>query len=101
MINAAGNDLSNLMIARRLMEVQKDVEARRNGKHVEEKTALDYYKEDQALISDAAMNANENDPQALPPIENLNIKLPDFRKKAQEIVSAAQPDAQPTQAAAV
>ena len=36
------SDMSNLIVAHRLLQIAKDKEARRNGKSVEEKSALDY-----------------------------------------------------------
>lgn len=82
MSNVAATDMSNLMVARRLMEIEKNAEARRNGKHVEEKSALDYYEEDQALISDSALAVKHQESVPLPPAENINIKLSDFHKIA-------------------
>ena len=45
----------SLCAAHRLMKIARDQEARRNGDDVEEKSALEYMEEDQALISDAAV----------------------------------------------
>ena len=90
MNSIAPSDMSNLMIARRLMQISRDAEARRNGKHVDTKTALDYYTEDQALISQSAVSANQDYSAAQPPIENININLADFPQNA-----AAGGDAQP------
>jgi hypothetical protein len=45
---------------------------------VEEKSALEYFEEDQAFISDSALAAKAHDSNSLPPIENVNIKLSDL-----------------------
>lgn len=79
MSTIASTDISNLMTARRLLEIEKNKEARRNGKDVKEKSALDYMKEDQALISGSAMNAQKQEAGSLPQIENININLSDLR----------------------
>lgn len=71
-------DMSNLTVARRLMEIEKNAEARRSGKHVEEKSALEYFEEDQSFISDSALAANDQASNPLPPIENTNLKLSDL-----------------------
>jgi len=83
MSNVAATDMSNLMAARRLMEFEKNAEARRNGKHVEEKSALDYYEEDQAFISDSSLAVKNRESIPLPPVENINVKLSDFHKVAE------------------
>ena len=93
------NDISNMMIARRLMIFSQEVEARRNGKHVHEKTALDYYEEDQAFISDSASAANKQNPTPQPPVENLNINLSDLNKTVQEIIAVQKQATQPVQEA--
>lgn len=93
------NDISNMMIARRLMIFSQEVEARRNGKHVHEKTALDYYEEDQAFISDSASAANKQNPTPQPPVENLNINLSDLNKNVQEIIAVQKQATQPVQEA--
>lgn len=72
-------DMSNLVAARRLMEIARKDEARRNGKKVEEMSALDYMEEDQALISDSAMDAQTQASNSVQQIENVNIKLADIR----------------------
>jgi len=74
MTGIPANDLSNLMATRRLIELNNNAAARRNGKKVDNKSALDYFKADQALISDQALEANQQN-TASPPIENLDIKL--------------------------
>lgn len=95
MTSITPTDMSNLMVARRLLEVAKNAEARRNGKQVEEKSALDYYEEDQAFISHSALAANKQDSTPLPPIENLNIKLSDAHKTAKDIKNTIKQAAQP------
>jgi len=81
MSNIAATDMSNLMIARRLMEIEKNAEKRRKGESVEDKSALEYFNEDQALISNSAQNQGTNH---LPPIENININLADMRTTGKE-----------------
>jgi len=76
----ASVELSNLMAARRLLEFEKNAELRRSGKDVEEKSALDYFEEDQAYISDSAMTAQKQDVNPFPPIENIKIKFSDLLK---------------------
>jgi len=75
MSTIAATDLSTLAAARRLIQMARHEEARRNGKDVEEKSALDYMEEDQALISEAALDAQSHEALPLPQIENLNIRL--------------------------
>jgi hypothetical protein len=96
MSGVIAGDLSDLMAARRLIEIASDAEARRNGKKVAEKSALDYLKTDQAFISGAALDANQQNAVAVP-VENINIKLPDLRNLAQAVENTAQ-QAAPTQA---
>jgi hypothetical protein len=83
MSNVAASDTSNLMIARRLMEIEKNAELRRKGKNVEDKSALEYFKEDQALISDSARTAQSQGVNDMPPIENINISLPELHQLVQ------------------
>ncbi len=71
----SSTDTSNLMVARRLMEIAEKEEARRKGKIVEEKSALDYLEEDQAVISASAIDAQQQPPQ----IENINVNLSDLK----------------------
>jgi hypothetical protein len=97
MTSIASTDMSNLMVAQRLMEYAKNAEARRNGKHVDEKSALDFFQEDQAFISESASSANMQNPAPLPPIENLNINLADFNKIAEDLKNTAKQAAQPAQ----
>jgi hypothetical protein len=86
MTGIAANDLSNLMVARRLIEIARYAEARRNGKKVDEKSALDYFEEDQAFISEPALEANKQNPTDLSPLENLSIKLSNvINNQAQEL----------------
>ncbi|MBI5943466.1 MAG: DUF1521 domain-containing protein [Chloroflexi bacterium] len=80
MSNVASVELSNLMAARRLLEFEKNAELRRSGKDVEEKSALDYFEEDQAYISDSALTAQKQNVNPFPPIENITIKLSDLHK---------------------
>ncbi len=84
MNTTASSDISNLVAARRLMEMEKDAKARRSGKVVEEKSALDYMQEDQAMISDSAMDAQKQEAGSAPPIENVNINLADLRANVKQ-----------------
>jgi len=84
MSNVAATDTSNLMIARRLMEIEKKAEKRRKGESVDDKSALDYFKEDQALISSSAQTDPGQGTSYLPPIENINISLADMRTTGKE-----------------
>lgn len=77
MSNIGSVDLSNLMTARRLLEAEMNAELRRAGKHVEEKSALDYYQEDQALISSPSSASSQS--ASLPPLENINVNLAELR----------------------
>lgn len=74
-------DMSNLMAARRLLQIAREAEARQKGKTVEEKSILDYMEEDRALISDAALDA-KNEASASPSIENININLAEIKDAA-------------------
>jgi hypothetical protein len=78
MSSISATDMSNLIVARRLMEIEKNAEARRGGKHVDEKSALEYFEEDQSFISDSALAANDQPSNPPPPIENTNVKLSDL-----------------------
>lgn len=82
-------DMSNLVAARRLMEIARKEEARRNGKKVEEMSALDYMEEDQALISDSAKEAQMQAANSTAQIENVNIKLADIRRTTKQAVTPA------------
>jgi hypothetical protein len=93
MTNVDAADLSNLRIAQRLMEIEKNVKARRNGKLVDEKSALDYFEEDQALISDSAMIGKDQAPIPLPQIENINVQLSDLLKITKELGNTANQEA--------
>jgi len=84
MSNVAATDTSNLMIARRLMEIEKKAEKRRNGESVDDKSALDYFKEDQALISSSAQTDPGQGTSYLPPIENINISLADVQNMGKD-----------------
>jgi hypothetical protein len=91
MSGVIAGDLSDLMAARRLIEMASDSKARRNGKKVPEKSARDYLEADQAFISGAALDANQQSVASVP-VENINIKLPDFQNPAPEnIVTQAAP----------
>jgi hypothetical protein len=63
------------MIARRLMEIAEKEDSRRKGKIVDEKSALDYLEEDQAVISASAIDAQQQPPQ----VENINVNLADLK----------------------
>lgn len=93
MSDIASTDLSNLMIARRLMEIENNAELRRRGKQVDEKSALDYFEEDQVLISGSAPSDANPDAGPLPPIENIDIKLSDLHGKLQDLQNANTPKA--------
>ena len=93
MSDIASTDLSNLMIARRLMEIENNAELRRRGKRVDEKSALDYFEEDQVLISGSAPSGTNPDAAPLPPIENMDIKLSDLHGKLQNLQNANTPKA--------
>ena len=75
MTSIASTDTSNLMIARRLMEIAEKEDSRRKGKIVDEKSALDYLEEDQAVISASAIDAQQQAPQ----VENINVNLSDLK----------------------
>lgn len=75
MSTIASTDMSNLIVVRRLLEIAKDEEMRRSGKDVKRKSALDYMQEDQALISDSALDIQRQEASSPPPIENININL--------------------------
>ena len=79
MSNSTSIDNSNLLAASRLLEMAKQADARRSGKTVKEKSALEYMEEDQALISAPAFDAQRQEAAALPQIENININLSDMR----------------------
>ena len=79
MSNSTSIDNSNLLAARRLLEMAKQADARRSGKTVKEKSALEYMQEDQALISAPAFDAQKQEAAALPQIENINVNLSDLR----------------------
>jgi len=80
MIPIASTDISNLMTARRLLEIAENEDARRKGKNVEEKSALEYLEEDQALISASAFDAQQRAAAATPQVENINVNLSDLKK---------------------
>jgi hypothetical protein len=90
MSNVAGTDMSNLIVVRRLLEIEKKAEMRRNGKYVEEKSALEYFEEDQAFISDSALAAKDQKVNSLPPIENVDIKLSDLHGRTKTDLPADQ-----------
>lgn len=74
----ASSEISNLVAVRQLLRMEENAKARRSGKDVEEKSALDYMQEDQALISDAAYDAQQQSGNSLPQIENIDINLSDL-----------------------
>ncbi|HNO30453.1 MAG TPA: DUF1521 domain-containing protein [Anaerolineales bacterium] len=80
MSTISATDLSNLVAARRLLQMAEHEDARRSGRDVEEKSALDYMEEDQALISDAAHETRSQALPSLPQIENLNINLSELHQ---------------------
>jgi hypothetical protein len=57
---------------------------------VEEKSALDYMQEDQALISNSAMSAQKQEASSLPQIENISINLSDLKGAVQGVVNPKQ-----------
>jgi hypothetical protein len=75
------------------MEIENNAELRRRGKHVDEKSALDYFEEDQVLISGSAPSDANPDAGPLPPIENIDIKLSDLHGKLQDLQNANTPKA--------
>ena len=77
-------DISNLTVVRRLLEMDKNAKARHSGKNVEEKSALDYMEEDQVLISAVALDAQKQESNSLPQIENVNVNLADLRGDAKQ-----------------
>jgi len=81
MSNVTAIELSNLMAARRLLEIEKNAGMRRSGKQVEDKSALEYFEEDQALISGSAAAQKDQRQAPLPPIENININLSGLKSK--------------------
>lgn len=84
MSNSTSIDNSNLLAARRLLEMAKQADARRSGKTVKEKSALEYMEDDQALISAPAFDAQKQEVAALPQVENININLSDLRNAKQQ-----------------
>jgi len=97
MSTIASIDNSNLMVARRLMEMAKDEELRRSGKDVKEKSALDYMEEDQALISASAFDVQKQEAGFLPQIENININLSDLPGISKGVGKAAGQESSPVQ----
>lgn len=97
MSNVTSVDISNLMVARRLMEIEKNTALRRSGKQVEDKSALEYFEEDQAFISDPAQSALNQGSKPLPPIDNININLADPQKVTTDRRNAAKPGTLPAQ----
>lgn len=82
----ASGDISNLTAVRQLLKMEENAKARRSGKDVEEKSALDYLEEDQALISASAYDAQQQKVNSLPQIENININLSDLSEAAKQTV---------------
>ncbi len=91
MSDIASSDLSNLMIARRLMDIEHNADLRRRGKHVDEKSALDYFGEDQALISGSTPSDIDPAVNPLPPIENIDVRLADIQGKLKDLQNANTP----------
>lgn len=89
MSNVIETDISNLMVARRLLEIEKNAEMRRKGKHVEEKSALEYFEEDQVLLSASASSAQSAEATPMPPIENINLNLADLHKTEADLANAS------------
>jgi len=83
------NDISNLMVARRLLEIERNAELRRKGKHVEEKSALGYFEEDKAIISASASSAQNSGANPLPSVENINVNLADLHKTVTDLANAS------------
>jgi len=81
----ASTDISNLTVVRRLLEMDENAKARRKGKDVGEKSALEYMEEDQALISSAALDAQKVDANSMSQIENINLNLSDFKKQISDL----------------
>ncbi len=90
MTAVSSTDISNLSAALRLMEIEENLKARQNGKEVEEKSALDYFEEDKALISESAFDAQKMDANPLPHIENININLAELSVISTQSSVAAQ-----------
>jgi hypothetical protein len=84
MSTTVSSDISNLMTVRRLLEMEEDAKARRSGKKVEEKSALDYMEEDQALISSSAVDAQKQSALSQPQIENINVNLADLQSAVKQ-----------------
>jgi len=76
------------------MVMAQNAEDRRKGKHVDEKSAKDYFEEDQAFFSDAATSAQGLTPTVAQPVDNLNIQLSDIRKVGVDAQNVAIPVAQ-------
>ncbi|MEI6223068.1 MAG: DUF1521 domain-containing protein [bacterium] len=85
MTGIAANDLSNSMMALRLIKMAKHAEDRRNGKKVDDKSALEYFKEDQAIISQTAIEAKQQDQLNIDAIVNNNNQTESTRTQAQNI----------------
>jgi len=82
MTAVAPTDMTDLITARHLLELARKSDARRAGKVVEEKSALDYLEEDQAFISAAAIEASQQQGASMPAIENIDVKLSDLKHPA-------------------
>jgi hypothetical protein len=89
MSNVIETDISNLMVARRLLEIEKNAEMRRKGKHVEEKSALEYFEEDQVLLSASASSAQSAEATPMPSIENINLNLADLHKTEADLANVS------------
>ena len=88
MSTIAANDLTDLQVARHLIEVENKAELRRRGKVVEEKSTTDPFGEDQVFLSEPAMSAQPQAATQLPPIENINLSLAGLQKKIKDLGSA-------------
>lgn len=93
MVTVAQTDTSNMMAALRLLEMERKEGARRAGEHVEEKSALDYFEEDQALISASAYEAQLQGEALSLPIENVNLNLSELKQPGNVKKQPSQPDA--------
>ena len=80
MTNIESDTISNLMLGRRLLTLAREADDRRNGKKIKEKSALDYFQDDQVFLSDSARSANKQNQVSIPPVENVDIKLSDIKQ---------------------
>ena len=75
-----GNNLEQLVMARRLMVQSQRIEDRRNGKQVEETSLQEDMEEDRAIISGKSPDEVERPQTAppTPPAQNVKIRLADL-----------------------